>query len=205
MPGQMVVTIDRHEDWRTRLRSIFNRNSLSSYSRLSPIAQRAADFRRKFKVTIKLWLRMAIWIARSEQRERPASPPATPGTNLASIQFARCSLPSERGSHACSRSDKSPSDLADRITAAAGQVRRVRGYGKDAKDYKSYKNIKGIGSRVSADKCVHTAVHNRSDHPQNAFVGGHSGSQCLYILYMIYNLLRPSRSPALAAPVRPQL
>ena len=36
-------------------------------------------------------------------------------------------------------------DLADRITAAAGQVRRVRGYGKDAKDYKSYKEYKGIG------------------------------------------------------------
>ncbi len=30
-------------------------------------------------------------------------------------------------------------DLADRITAAAGQVRRVQGYGKDAKDYKEYK------------------------------------------------------------------
>src|SRR5438046_3967687 len=34
-------------------------------------------------------------------------------------------------------------DLADRITAAAGQVRRVQGYGKDAKDYKSYKEYKG--------------------------------------------------------------
>src|SRR5438034_2090568 len=35
-------------------------------------------------------------------------------------------------------------DLADRITAAAGQVRPVRrGYGKDAKDYKSYKEYKG--------------------------------------------------------------
>jgi len=30
-------------------------------------------------------------------------------------------------------------DLADRITAAAGQVRRVQGYGKDAKEYKEYK------------------------------------------------------------------
>jgi hypothetical protein len=34
-------------------------------------------------------------------------------------------------------------DLADRITAAAGGVRQVRGYGKDAKDYKSYKEYKG--------------------------------------------------------------
>jgi hypothetical protein len=34
-------------------------------------------------------------------------------------------------------------DLADRINAAAGQVRRVQGYGKDAKDYKSYKEYKG--------------------------------------------------------------
>jgi hypothetical protein len=35
-------------------------------------------------------------------------------------------------------------DLADRITAAAGQARPVRGYyGKDAKDYKSYKEYKG--------------------------------------------------------------
>jgi hypothetical protein len=30
-------------------------------------------------------------------------------------------------------------DLADRINAAAGQVRRVQGYGKDAKDFKEYK------------------------------------------------------------------
>jgi hypothetical protein len=30
-------------------------------------------------------------------------------------------------------------DLADRITAAAGRVRRVQGYGKDAKDFKEYK------------------------------------------------------------------
>jgi hypothetical protein len=30
-------------------------------------------------------------------------------------------------------------DLADRINAAAGRVRRVQGYGKDAKDYKEYK------------------------------------------------------------------
>src|SRR6266699_2128200 len=30
-------------------------------------------------------------------------------------------------------------DLAGRITAAAGQVRRVQGYGKDAKDFKEYK------------------------------------------------------------------
>jgi hypothetical protein len=34
-------------------------------------------------------------------------------------------------------------DLADRINAAAGRVRRVQGYGKDAKDYKSYKEYKG--------------------------------------------------------------
>ena len=34
-------------------------------------------------------------------------------------------------------------DLADRITAAAGQVRRVQGYGRDAKDYKEYKEYKG--------------------------------------------------------------
>jgi hypothetical protein len=30
-------------------------------------------------------------------------------------------------------------DLADRINAAAGRVRRVQGYGKDAKDFKEYK------------------------------------------------------------------
>jgi hypothetical protein len=30
-------------------------------------------------------------------------------------------------------------DLANRINAAAGRVRRVQGYGKDAKDYKQYK------------------------------------------------------------------
>jgi hypothetical protein len=30
-------------------------------------------------------------------------------------------------------------DLANRITAAAGRVRRVQGYGKDAKDFKEYK------------------------------------------------------------------
>jgi hypothetical protein len=34
-------------------------------------------------------------------------------------------------------------DLADRITAAAAGVRRVRGYGKDAKDFKEYKEYKG--------------------------------------------------------------
>jgi len=34
-------------------------------------------------------------------------------------------------------------DLADRINAAAGRVRRVHGYGKDAKDYKEYKEYKG--------------------------------------------------------------
>jgi len=50
-------------------------------------------------------------------------------------------------------------DLADRITAAAGQrrltaaseVRRVRGYGKDAKDYKSYKEYKG--KEVALPEC----------------------------------------------------
>ncbi|MFZ0916297.1 MAG: FecR family protein [Candidatus Udaeobacter sp.] len=39
-------------------------------------------------------------------------------------------------------------DLADRITAAAGQVRPVRGYGKDAKDYKEYK-----GKEVALPEC----------------------------------------------------
>ena len=34
-------------------------------------------------------------------------------------------------------------DLTDRINAAAGRVRRVQGYGRDAKDYKSYKEYKG--------------------------------------------------------------
>jgi hypothetical protein len=42
-------------------------------------------------------------------------------------------------------------DLADRITAAAGGVRRVRGYGKDAKDYKSYKEYKG--KEVALPEC----------------------------------------------------
>jgi hypothetical protein len=42
-------------------------------------------------------------------------------------------------------------DLADRITAAAGGVRRVRGYGKDAKDYKSYKEYKG--KEIVAPEC----------------------------------------------------
>ena len=42
-------------------------------------------------------------------------------------------------------------DLADRITAAAGQVRPVRGYGKDAKDYKSYKEYKG--KEVALPEC----------------------------------------------------
>jgi hypothetical protein len=43
-------------------------------------------------------------------------------------------------------------DLADRITAAAGQVRPVRrGYGKDAKDYKSYKEYKG--KEVAPPEC----------------------------------------------------
>jgi hypothetical protein len=42
-------------------------------------------------------------------------------------------------------------DLADRIAAAAGQVRRVRGYGKDAKDYKSYKEYKG--KEVALPEC----------------------------------------------------
>jgi hypothetical protein len=42
-------------------------------------------------------------------------------------------------------------DLADRITAAAGRVRPVRGYGKDAKDYKSYKEYKG--KEVALPEC----------------------------------------------------
>ncbi len=42
-------------------------------------------------------------------------------------------------------------DLTDRITAAAGQVRPVRGYGKDAKDYKSYKEYKG--KEVALPEC----------------------------------------------------
>jgi hypothetical protein len=42
-------------------------------------------------------------------------------------------------------------DLADRITAAAGGVRQVRGYGKDAKDYKSYKEYKG--KEVALPEC----------------------------------------------------
>jgi hypothetical protein len=42
-------------------------------------------------------------------------------------------------------------DLADRITAAAGQARPVRGYGKDAKDYKSYKEYKG--KEVALPEC----------------------------------------------------
>jgi len=42
-------------------------------------------------------------------------------------------------------------DLADRITAAAGGVRRVGGYGKDAKDYKSYKEYKG--KEIVAPEC----------------------------------------------------
>jgi hypothetical protein len=39
-------------------------------------------------------------------------------------------------------------DLSDRITAAAGHVRRVQGYGKDAKDYKEYK-----GKEVALPEC----------------------------------------------------
>jgi len=42
-------------------------------------------------------------------------------------------------------------DLADRINAAAGRVRRVQGYGKDAKDYKSYKEYKG--KEVALPEC----------------------------------------------------
>jgi FecR protein len=42
-------------------------------------------------------------------------------------------------------------DLADRITAAAGRVQPVRGYGKDAKDYKSYKEYKG--KEVALPEC----------------------------------------------------
>jgi hypothetical protein len=42
-------------------------------------------------------------------------------------------------------------DLTDRITAAAGRVRPVRGYGKDAKDYKSYKEYKG--KEVALPEC----------------------------------------------------
>jgi hypothetical protein len=42
-------------------------------------------------------------------------------------------------------------DLTDRITAAAGRVRRVQGYGKDAKDYKSYKEYKG--KEVALPEC----------------------------------------------------
>ena len=42
-------------------------------------------------------------------------------------------------------------DLAVRITAAAGQVRPVRGYGKDAKDYKEYKEYKG--KEVALPEC----------------------------------------------------
>ena len=39
-------------------------------------------------------------------------------------------------------------DLADRITAAAARVRRVRGYGRDAKDFKEYK-----GKEVALPEC----------------------------------------------------
>jgi hypothetical protein len=42
-------------------------------------------------------------------------------------------------------------DLADRINAAAGRVRQVQGYGKDAKDYKSYKEYKG--KEVALPEC----------------------------------------------------
>jgi len=42
-------------------------------------------------------------------------------------------------------------DLADRITAAAARVRRVRGYGKDAKDFKEYK-----GKEVALPECPPT-------------------------------------------------
>ncbi len=39
-------------------------------------------------------------------------------------------------------------DLADRISAAAGRMQPVRGYGKDAKDYKEYK-----GKEVALPEC----------------------------------------------------
>ena len=42
-------------------------------------------------------------------------------------------------------------DLADRITAAAARVRRVRGYGRDAKDFKEYK-----GKEVALPECPPT-------------------------------------------------